>query len=228
MNLLPHIEQKNEKKLVTFLNPYSYLFARNKIGLFKNFNIKIDGIILVKTLNIFGFKNIIRESFDMTSMAPLVFEESIKTKKSIYFIGTKPEIIDKAADNIKEQFPELNIIGYRDGYIKEEERNEVLKSIITLNPDILICGMGTPVQEQFLIDLQKSGWSGTGYTCGGFLHQTANSIKYYPNWVNKYNLRALYRIYDEPVLLKRYLFEYPKFVYYFFVDYINYKFVKSK
>ena len=66
------------------------------------------------------------------------------------------------------------------------------------------------MQEQFLIDLQKSGWQGVGYTCGGFLHQTAKGIQYYPKWVNRLGLRAFYRMYDEPQLIKRYFIEYPK------------------
>ena len=212
----------NTKNLTTFLNPYSYILVRKHKELFKNFNIKIDGILLVKVLNIFGFKNIKRESFDMTSLAPVVFKEVIKKNKSIYFIGTQPKIIDKAIKNIKKEFPELNIIGFRDGYIKNI-REDVIKNIKNINPDIVICGMGTPLQEQFLVDLQQTGWEGIGYTCGGFLHQTARNIEYYPKWVDRYNIRWIYRIYDEPKLFKRYFFEYPKFFFYFITDYIKYK-----
>jgi exopolysaccharide biosynthesis WecB/TagA/CpsF family protein len=102
-----------------------------------------------------------------------------------------------------------------------------LENIKELNPDIVVCGMGTPLQEQFLVDLQDTGWNGIGYTCGGFLHQTAGDIQYYPKWVDKYNLRWVYRIYDEPVLFKRYFGDYPKFFWYFMIDYIEYKRSKS-
>jgi N-acetylglucosaminyldiphosphoundecaprenol N-acetyl-beta-D-mannosaminyltransferase len=207
--------------LTTFLNPYSYLFARKNIELFKSFNIKIDGIALVKVLHIFGFKKIKRESFDMTSLAPIVFSESISNNKSIYLIGTKPKVIDKAVFNIENTFDGINIIGFRDGYI--DDLNKAIENILKLSPDIVICGMGTPLQEKFLIKLQQSGWNGIGYTCGGFLHQTAASVEYYPKWVDKYNIRWIYRIYDEPALFKRYFFEYPKFLYFFIIDYINYK-----
>ena len=110
----------------------------------------------------------------------LLSGENICINKSIYFIGTKPKIIDKAIENIKESYPKLNIVGFRDGFVKDEERKSILESIKQLHPDIVICGMGTPLQEQFLVDLQNSGWNGVGYTCGGFLHQTAENIQYYP------------------------------------------------
>jgi len=226
--ILSHIDA-SEHQLNTFLNPYSYILARKNKELFKNFNIKIDGILLVKLLNLIGFKEIKRESFDMTSLAPVVFKEAIKENKSIYFIGTKPKIIDKAIDNIKKSYPKLNIIEFRNGYFQDDnERIRCLKHIKELNPDIVICGMGTPLQEEFLIDLKKIGWDGIGYTCGGFLHQVAKDIHYYPAWINKFNLRWAYRIYDEPKLFRRYFLEYTKFFIYFIIDYINYKKIKYK
>jgi len=221
------IEQKS-KNLITFLNPYSYLLARQEKDLFEKFNIKIDGILLVKVLKLFGYKDIERESFDMTSLAPIVFKEAIEQNKTLYLIGTKPKIIDKAIENILKEFPALNIVGFRDGYIKENEREALYKSIKNLNPDIVICGMGTPLQEQFLVDLQETGWIGIGYTCGGFLHQTAGNIQYYPKWIDKHNIRWIYRIYDEPKLFKRYFWEYPKFFWYFIYDFLIYKTTKAK
>jgi len=217
MNLF---KDKDSNNLTTFLNPYSYLIARKNKELFQNFNIKIDGIALVKVLRLCGFKNLKRESFDMTSLAPVVFNDAVKNNKNIYFIGAKPKIIDKAIENIKKEFQELNIIGFRDGYIEDDERKVLYKNIIELNPDIIICGMGTPLQEQLLFDLQENDWSGVGYTCGGFLHQTAGDLQYYPKWIDKYNIRWIYRIYDEPKLFKRYFWEYPKFLGYFIYDFL--------
>ncbi len=214
---------KENNHLTTFLNPYSYLLARENPQLFKEFDsICIDSIALVKILKIFGLADVIRKSFDLTSLAPTVFNDAIQTSKSIYFIGTKPKVIDDAIENIKLLYPELNIVGYRDGYINDT-RESVLKNIVDIHPDIVVCGMGTPLQEQLLIDLQNIGWTGTGYTCGGFLHQIASNIQYYPQWADKYHLRWAYRIYDEPKLFKRYFWEYPKFLMVFIYDYINYK-----
>ena len=203
------IKNKNNNKMITtFLNPFSYLLARSNKDQLSHFNINIDGGLLVILLNLFGFKYK-RKSFDMTSLAPVVFNDAIKNNKSIYFIGSKPIVIDLAIKNIQEQFPELNICGYRDGYINDNEMVVVLDIINSLKADYVICGMGTPLQEQFLIDLQKSGWTGEGYTCGGFLHQTAAGIKYYPNWINTLGLRAFFRMYDEPKLINRYFIDYP-------------------
>lgn len=226
INLIIKNSKKEKANLITFLNPYSYLLARREQKLFEQFHIKFDGLLLVKILNLLGLRDTKRESFDMTSLAPLVFNQAIKENKSIYFIGAKPKVIDKTIENIKNEFKDLNIIGYRDGYMNKNEKNEVLNELKQLNPDLIICGMGTPLQEQFLVDLQGIGWKGVGYTCGGFLHQTSQDIKYYPDWINKYHLRSLYRVYDEPQLFKRYFLEYPKFLIYFSWDFISIKKIK--
>jgi exopolysaccharide biosynthesis WecB/TagA/CpsF family protein len=216
------ILNKDNKKLTTFLNPFSYLLARKQKDLFSSFNIEIDGILLVLILRIFGF-HFIRKSFDMTSLARIIFNKAISESKSVYLIGTKPEVIDQAVNNIREKFINLNICGFRDGYFSVEEKKKILNNIIKLNPDYVICGMGTPKQEEFLLELSKAGWNGRGYTCGGFLHQTAQNIKYYPKWIDLFNLRAFYRVYDEPKLIKRYILEYPIAIIYIVSDLIIYK-----
>ena len=219
------IKNNGSKRITTFLNPFSYLIAKENKQQLSQFNIEIDGGLLVKLLNLFGIKYK-RKSFDMTSLAPIVFNEAIQQNKSVYFIGTKPKVIDLAIKNIQQKFPELNVCGYRDGYLTSDKDSElVFSEINTLNADYVICGMGTPLQEQFLIDLQNSGWDGLGYTCGGFLHQTANNIEYYPKWITRFGLRAFYRMYDEPKLIKRYFIDYPIAMIVIVYDLIKYKMI---
>lgn len=218
-----------EKNLTTYLNLYSYMIARKNKAIFRNFNLLIDGIIFVWILKIFGFFRVQRNSFDMTSMAPKVFKDAILNNQTIYFIGTRATVIDKAIKNIQLEFPDLNICGYRDGYIKrKKERKHTIAKIKELNPDIVVCGMGTPLQEQFLVDLQAAGWKGRGYTCGGFLHQTANNIQYYPNWIDTFNLRGFYRMYDEPYLMRRYFFLYPWAFFKYILDSFRYNLLKIR
>ena len=147
------VNKRTNKNITTFLNPFSYVLSRDNKAQLEAFDIKIDGAILVLILNLFGF-NCKRKSFDMTSLAPVVFNDAVNNNQSIYFIGTKPKVIDLAIKNIQVQFPELKICGYSDGYIDQDQRLVVFDTINFLKADYVICGMGTPLQEQFLIDLQ--------------------------------------------------------------------------
>lgn len=197
--------------IFTFLNPFSYLKYRETPDLFKKFDvIYIDGILLVLWFRLFGIK-VERKSFDMTSLAPKVFEFCSKNKKSIYFIGSTENAINLFVDKVSNEYLDLKVLGFRNGYFKDErEKQDAIKLIIKKNPDFVVVGMGTPFQEQFLVLLRELGWKGVGFSCGGFIHQTAQGIQYYPTFFNKYNLRWLYRIIDEPYLIKRYFIYYPK------------------
>jgi N-acetylglucosaminyldiphosphoundecaprenol N-acetyl-beta-D-mannosaminyltransferase len=208
-------------EISTFVNPYSYLLLRKYKRLDDINNIYIDGFLLIWVFRLFNLK-VKRKSFDMTSLAPKVFDECIVMNKKIYFIGSKENEINDFISIIKNNFTKLDIVGIRNGYFKDSgERNLELQKIIFTAPDIVICGMGTPYQEDFLVDLKKNGWDGCGYTCGGFMHQTGGKLDYYPNFYNKFNLRWLYRIIDEPKLISRYIIIYPRGIIIFIYDFVK-------
>ena len=228
MNPFEVLKQKqlnlDKRKLISFINPFSYLFFRKNLELFSNFDLLLlDGIGLVFLMRIMGVK-CKRQSFDMSSLAPEVFNNAIHENHSVYIIGSDAVSIKAFVEKLKLSFEGLNIIGFRMVYFKDDlERKQIIEKINLLNPDVLIVGMGTPKQECFLVETQEKGWSGIGYSCGGFIHQTAKAINYYPYFFNKYNLRWLYRIYDEPKLFKRYFLLYPKSIALFIFDVLKSK-----
>lgn len=223
-NTNEQLHLNGRSRVVTFLNPYSYLYYRKNLSLFSQFDeINIDAISLVLLLKFFGVKTK-RLSFDMTSLAPLVFNSCTNNNQKIYFVGSSKSSIAEFIKKIKEDFSNMNIIGYRNGYFRNsDERKLEINKIVEKNPDIVVVGMGTPMQEEFLLSLKTYGWDGVGYSCGGFIHQTAKAINYYPYFFNKYNLRWLYRIYDEPKLFKRYFLLYPKSIALFIFDVLKSK-----
>ncbi len=195
------------KGIYTFLNPVSYLDALKHKELFSAFDgIFVDGGLLVKAIKGTYGVTVRRRSLDMTSLAPIVFSYATKNNKTVAIVATKQEIVEKAVTNLKKVFKELNISYYRNGYFKsEEEKNNEAKKIVSLHPDILIIGMGIVLQEQFLLKVREAGFQGLGFTCGGFIHQTAqDKADYYPDWVDKYGLRFFYRMYREPHTRSRY------------------------
>lgn len=219
------------KGLHTFLNPYSYYVARNHPEVFEAFDsIHIDGGLLVKVLRVFPkVRSLKRVSFDMTSLAGPVFERCSSENLRMFLIGAKESEITDAVSVFRQAYPDLDICGYRNGFFESSScRETAIDNIRNLNPDVVIVGMGTPLQEQFLLDLRHSGWEGTGYTCGGFFHQTGSgSLEYYPRWINRLHLRWLYRMYDEPKLVRRYFTYYPLFFILFALDFLKSKVQKT-
>ena len=198
---------KGGEGIFTFLNPVSYLDALKHKELFSSFDgIFADGGLLVKAIKIAYGATVKRRSFDMTSLAPIVFSYAAKTGKSVAIVATKQEMVEKAVANLEKSFKGLNICYFRNGYFSSDaEMNSEAQKIVGLHPDILIVGMGIINQEEFLLKVRDAGFKGIGYTCGGFIHQTAqDKVDYYPEWVDKHGLRFVYRMYKEPHTRKRY------------------------
>jgi len=195
-------------KVYTYLNPVSYLTALDNNELFGQMDgIFADGGLLVKAIKMLYGKQVTRRSFDMTSMAPELFEYAVKYGKTIYIVASKQEQVEKAMEIFRERYPKVQFAGYRNGYFSsEEEMDKEARHICEVNPDFLIVGMGALMQEKFLLKVKKVGYQGIGFTCGGFIHQTSkNEIDYYPAWVDKTSLRFVYRMWKEPHTRKRYL-----------------------
>lgn len=199
---------KAGKGIYTFLNPVSYLDALKHKELFSSFDgIYADGGLLAKAIKMLYGKSVKRRSFDMTSMAPELFSYAEHYGKTIYIVASKQEQVEKAVEIFRERYPKVMFAGYRNGYFaSEDDMDGEAKHIAAVNPDFLIVGMGALMQEQFLLKVKKAGFQGVGFTCGGFIHQTSkNEIDYYPAWVDKTNLRFVYRMWKEPHTRKRYL-----------------------
>lgn len=195
-------------KVYTYLNPVSYLTALDNKELFLQMDgIFADGGLLVKAIKLLYGKQVTRRSFDMTSMAPELFAYAAGHGKTVYIVASKQEQVEKAVEIFRERYPKVKFAGYRNGYFASENEMDVeIKHIAELNPDFLIVGMGALMQEKFLLKVKDAGYQGVGFTCGGFIHQTSkNEIDYYPAWVDKTNLRFVYRMWKEPHTRKRYV-----------------------
>ncbi|UAN64715.1 WecB/TagA/CpsF family glycosyltransferase [Serratia sp. JSRIV006] len=221
------IDLTKKNKVYTFLNCYSYYVFRKNIDSFKSIDaIFCDGIIFEKMMRSINIKAS-RVSFDMTSLAPIVFNYASEHNEKLVLIGSEEGVAKSVKDILSENFVNLDIIDVRHGFFQSEtERLAYIDYITKINPTFVIAGMGTPHQENFIVELKNAGWQGIGFTCGGFLHQTCKKgINYYPKLINNLNLRWAYRIWDEPKLLKRYVLYYPLSVIAFYYDYFKFRIV---
>ena len=194
----------NECKLVTCLTPYYMTIMRESdYEMYKEFDyISSDGSYPLKINKWVGKPKSIRFSFDMSSMAPIVFNDMIRYGKSLFLLGAKPEEIEKSVATIQSYFPDLKITGYHHGYIKDR-KEEVVKEILCSGANVCVIGMGAPLQDEMAVRLKKAGFIGTVYTCGGFIHQTTEEILSFPEWTNKLNVRFIYRWFHEKGVFAR-------------------------
>jgi exopolysaccharide biosynthesis WecB/TagA/CpsF family protein len=210
--------------LISFVNPYSYMLLRktrksaDKVDFFYS-----DALVSSCLFSLFSIKKIPRVSFDYGSFAKVFLEQVSETDHSVFFIGSKTEEICFAVESFKKTYPNLKVAGFRHGYfVDDDEKKQIAEKIASSGASFVICGMGTPHQENFGLVLKNAkGSIKQIYTCGGFLHQSSENIKYYPEWINRLNLRWLYRAIKEDYVLKRLLVQYPQFLFVSLFDFIK-------
>ena len=113
-------------------------------------------------------------------------------------------------ERIRQDFPALSLNGCLSGF---EDHQAAIDQILASGADTVLCGMGLPHQERFIIKLKESGFQGIAISCGGFLDQLIKAEAYYPKIIDQLELRWLYRLVTEPKRLgKRYLVDYWTFV----------------
>jgi len=206
----------NKQRLVSFVNPFSYRVLLNSPNIIDGIDsFYSDGSLLQRLHNIFYPKSKVnRISFDYSSIAGEVFEFVQNNELNIAFVGGTSTEISKAEVNIKTCYPMLNIVYSRSGYFNgEEEKKDCFNLIDESNAAVLIVGMGTPIQEQFLMEAKLNCPNvKLMFTCGGFLTQTAIKSDYYHPLIKKLGLRWLQRVVMHKHVRQRIIKDYPKFL----------------
>ncbi len=208
-------KEPGKRLILTFVNPLACSLATKHddyTGLLERFDIVgCDGIGMAKAAQISGLTGLKRESPDFSSLMGPVFKWASSNQRTIGFVGGKSGVSEKAASIIQQEFANLKIDACFTGYKNDPEK--ALQYFTENQTDLVICGMGAPLQERFIIKLVSNGWYGIGMTCGGFLDQTSLNVAYYPLWVDRLNIRFLYRLVKEPRRLwRRYLVDYQIFL----------------
>ncbi|WP_262296007.1 WecB/TagA/CpsF family glycosyltransferase [Microvirga sesbaniae] len=202
-----------ETFLTTFVNPSSIKLARHDPSFARALTrfdaILPDGVGVSRAIEKLQKRDACRISFDSTSAALPVFELASDLDLGVALVGGGEGVAARAAAQLQRHFPKLRIVAAMSGYGDLEETRERL---LRANPTIVVCGMGSIAQENFLISLAHQGWRGCGFTCGGYLDQLDGGLQYYPGWVNRLNIRFAYRVFREPQRLwRRYLVDYREF-----------------
>ncbi len=159
-----------------------------------------DGIGAVWALKQRGAKNVVK--IPGCELWLDIVKRYYRTK-SFYLIGGKQEIIEATISKLHEDFPGINIVGYRNGYLKnDEERNELIDDVAVKIPDVVFVAMGSPKQELLMGEMKKRH-SAIYQGLGGSFDVYTGNVERAPKWWVDHNLEFAYRLFKEPKRIKR-------------------------
>lgn len=196
----------NKKKFIITVNPEiimkSYKNIEIKEMLLNDNNILVpDGISIIKKAKQYNIN--IKERITGVDISSKALEICNKNKKSIYLFGSKKEVLDKFIININQKYPNINIVGFSDGYV--EDKDKIMQEIISLSPDLILIALGVPNQELLINKYIEKAKKGIFIGVGGTFDVLSGCKKRAPKLFIKLNLEWLYRIICEPTRLKRFI-----------------------
>lgn len=142
-------------------------------------------------------------------LLPAAEEAALK----IAFLGGAPGVGERAALEIMSRHPRLQI-SVRDGFFDTSadstENEAVLAWVNDVQPDILLVGMGMPLQEAWIAQNYSRLSSTVICTVGGCMDYVAGEQKLAPRWMGRLGIEWAFRLTCDPARLwRRYILEPP-------------------
>lgn len=137
-------------------------------------------------------------------------EKFTASGKSVAMIGAKPGVVDSAVVNLSKEYQNLNVVYSHDGYFDNDE--DIIESVISTNPDLILVALGSPKQEFFIHNIKEKLPNSTLIGLGGSFDVWAGVVERAPKIYQKLGLEWLYRTLKEPKRFKRIFPTLPLFV----------------
>ena len=201
--------QYAEKGQVVTINPEMILSAKSNPDFAEIINsaelVIPDGIGVQLGLKILGH--------NVRRIAGIEFGRKLIDKfasQPTAFVGAKPEIIQKAVENLKKEVSNLDAVYVQDGYFKDDDR--VLDELTAANPKLVLVALGSPKQEIFISKAKNLLPNALFIGLGGSFDVWSGVVERAPEIWQKLGLEWLYRTVKEPKRFKRIFPTLPLFV----------------
>jgi N-acetylglucosaminyldiphosphoundecaprenol N-acetyl-beta-D-mannosaminyltransferase len=127
-----------------------------------------------------------------------------------YLLGGAPGVADRAAQNIRDRWPAVRIVGTDSppfGFEHDPSEIElILERIAAVRPDVLVVGLGAPKQELWVHQHRDRLEARIALCVGATIDFLSGDKARAPLWMQKAGLEWLHRLLGEPRrLLRRYL-----------------------
>lgn len=119
---------------------------------------------------------------------------SAQNRGRIYLLGARPEVVGRAVERIRREFPGVTVVGYRHGFFTAAEEPAIIAEIRKSDVDVLYVGMGSPRQERWIHQHVQGLGARVALGVGGTIDWWAGAASRGPAWMIKANLEWLYRV----------------------------------
>jgi N-acetylglucosaminyldiphosphoundecaprenol N-acetyl-beta-D-mannosaminyltransferase len=154
----------------------------------------------------------LRDNVNGTDLVPRLFDETAGRGYRFYLLGATPDVIERAARRCGELFPGWTLAGWHHGYLDAVAERCVVEDINALQCQMLLVGMGNPLQEAFIARNRSRLRVPLCLGIGGLFTYWSGDLQRAPAWVRKAGSEWLYLMLVQPRKFRRYALGNPLFL----------------
>jgi len=160
-----------------------------------------DGIGVVLMARMLGEKGIQR--VPGAELMPGLCELAEREGYTIFLFGAAPDVNALAAEKIQARYPGINIVGKQHGYLGPDKMDGFINRLKQLSPDILFVALGSPKQEEWIMQYLPELGISICQGVGGTFDVISGRVRRAPGFVRSLHLEWLYRLLANPKRLAR-------------------------
>ncbi len=166
--------------------------------------VSADGQAIVWASRLLG--DPLPERVNGTELMYHLFRLAERKRYSIYVLGAAADVLERAIGRVRADYPDLTIVGYRDGYFTPDESADIAAEVRRASPDILFVAISSPRKEQWLSRYGRELGVPLVMGVGGSIDVVAGVTRHAPVWMRRAGLEWLFRLVQEPRRMwRRYL-----------------------
>ena len=212
--------RQHNRCIVASGNVHSFNLAARDMDLREFINgadiVRLDGAGVALAAKLLGYQPPPRMTW--ADFAFDLAEHSSANDLSIYLLGNRPGVADAAASKLLAASPGLHIAGTQHGYfskgVDDPENLEIIQKVNGARADILVVGLGMPLQERWIAANACRIKTPVIMTAGAAFEWIADLKPRAPLWMCNNGMEWLWRLFLEPRrLFSRYIVGNPLFMY---------------
>lgn len=212
VNIIANMAESREKAFIVFVNVDVVVKMENDTYLKKIVDcgdmVLVDGMPLVWISK--WHKRPVKAKISGSDLVPVLCKVAAERGYTVFIIGGRTGVADKAKMNLERKFPAMKIVGTYSppmGFeTDKEELGKINQMISKAHPDLLIACFGCPKQEKWIYENYQKYDATVTVCAGATVDFLAGNVARAPKWMSDCGFEWLFRLFMEPKrLFKRYM-----------------------
>jgi N-acetylglucosaminyldiphosphoundecaprenol N-acetyl-beta-D-mannosaminyltransferase len=154
---------------------------------------------------------VLRDNLVGTDLIPDFFQATAGRGYRYFLLGAGPDVIQQAAAAAEKHFDGWSQAGYHHGFLDGKDDNAINR-INAAEPDVLLVGMGNPIQERWITRHRSQLRVPLVIGVGGLFDHWIDRPKRAPLWVRRMGCEWAHKLILQPHKWRRYLIGNPQFL----------------